>query len=234
MEIIDGVEIRDLSLYLKKEKILVVTDFHIGYEEDLNKRGVFIPRFQFKDILDRLERILDGIAVKKVVILGDLKHEFGVISLTEWKNTLQLIDFLTARCKSIILLKGNHDKILGPITAKRSIKVRKSFKAGRFLFAHGDYVPKNITQDVIIIGHEHPAVSLKKDGRSEVYKCFLKGKWKDKTLLVLPSFNLVAEGTDVLRDDMLSPFLNDISKFRVYIVSGGVYDFGKLSDLKKL
>ena len=47
MEIAKGIEIIDLGLYIKKHKLLVFADFHIGYEESLNKQGVLIPRFQF-------------------------------------------------------------------------------------------------------------------------------------------------------------------------------------------
>jgi len=61
MEITKDIEIIDLCLYLKKEKILIITDTHIGYEESLNKQGVLIPRFQFKGIIERLEKVLEKI-----------------------------------------------------------------------------------------------------------------------------------------------------------------------------
>ena len=53
MEISSGIEIIDLALYLKKEKILIIADTHIGYEEALNKQGMLVPRFQFKEIIKR-------------------------------------------------------------------------------------------------------------------------------------------------------------------------------------
>ncbi|MEM4245641.1 MAG: metallophosphoesterase, partial [Candidatus Nanoarchaeia archaeon] len=144
MDIVEGVEIKDLSLYLKNEKVLVLSDFHIGYEEALNKQGIFIPRFQYEEIISRLKNIFEGLDVKKVVILGDLKHEFGTISETEWRNTLQLIDFLAGYCAKIVLIKGNHDTILGPIAAKRNIKVKRFLKLGDFFMCHGHFIPKKI------------------------------------------------------------------------------------------
>lgn len=234
MEIVPGVEIRDLSLYLKREKVLVLSDFHIGLEEALNKQGYLMPRFQFDDIIKRLKKILDGLELKKIVILGDLKHEFGTISETEWRQTLQLLDFLTAYCNDIILIKGNHDTIIGPIAAKRNVKLRKFLRLGDFFLSHGD-VLKSADAKVMIIGHEHPAVGLKNGPRVEVYKCFLKGKFNGKTLIVVPSFNLVTEGTDVLKDETLSPFLSkNISSFEVFIVSDEVYYFGRLKNLRSL
>ncbi|MFH1210632.1 MAG: metallophosphoesterase [archaeon] len=235
MEIVSGVEILDLSLYLKKENVLVLSDFHIGYEEALNKQGVFIPRFQFEEIIARLKKILDGLSLKMIVILGDVKHEFGTISETEWRNTLKLLDFLSGYCKEVILIKGNHDTILGPIAAKRNIKVKGSLVVGDFFLCHGDKIPKSFSQKFVVIGHEHPAVGLRKDSRVEVFKCFLKGNWDGKTLVVMPSFNLVTEGTDILKEDLLSPFLQQsLSRFEVFVVGDEVYYFGKVEDLKRL
>jgi len=117
-------EMIDLALYT--DNILIIADTHIGYEEALNKQGILIPRFQFKEIIKRLEHIfavLKNKRIDKIIINGDVKHEFGTISEQEWRHTLQLLDFLSKHCKEIILIKGNHDTILGPIAKKRKVKV---------------------------------------------------------------------------------------------------------------
>ncbi len=128
MEILKDIEIFDLALYVKGH--LILTDFHIGYEEALNKQGVLVPRFQFQEIIRRLEKILKklkGKNIEKIVINGDLKHEFGTISDQEWRLTLRLLDFLGKYCKEIILIKGNHDTILGPIAKKRNVKILENY-----------------------------------------------------------------------------------------------------------
>jgi|TARA_B100001971_G_C18141746_1_gene510751 putative SbcD/Mre11-related phosphoesterase len=289
MKILNNIEMIDLALYINKT--LIVTDFHIGYEEALNKQGVLMPRFQFEEIIKRLEKIFLKLKNKKIdqiIINGDLKHEFGSISDQEWRLTLRLLDFLGKHCKEIILIKGNHDNILGPIARKRNVKVldhyiikssikknsikgksifkktlnKKSLKKlslnkkalkiinnkkdslmknlklnkkNNILVLHGDKIPsKELLKDVstIIIGHEHPAVSIKEGPRVELVKCFLVGKWKRHNLIVLPSFNLVTEGTDVLKEQILSPFLrNNLRNLNVYVVADKVYGFGKLKDL---
>lgn len=238
MEISKGLEIMDLCLYFKKEKALVLADVHMGYEEALNKQGILVPRFQYAETVKHLEGILSGFKVNKIIINGDLKHEFGTISETEWRHTLRLLDLLSEHCRKIILIKGNHDTILGPIAEKRGLDVKKNYVIGRTMIFHGNKIPTGEKFDSmkrIVIGHEHPAVSLYKNGRLEKFKCFLKGKWKKKELIVMPSFNLVTEGTDVLNEELLSPFLKqDISKFQVFIVSEGVYGFGSVEDIKSL
>ena len=92
MEIQKGIQIIDLALYLTKSRTLLITDTHIGYEESLNKQGMFIPRFYFKDMIQRLEKIRKKVKPLRIIINGDIKHEFGNISNQEWRHTLRLID----------------------------------------------------------------------------------------------------------------------------------------------
>ena len=280
MKIFNDIELIDLTVYV--DNTLILTDFHIGYEEALNKQGVLLPRFQFKEIIKRLDKIFAKLRkVEKIVILGDLKHEFGRISDQEWRHTLMLLDYLGKRCNEIILLKGNHDTILGPIAEKRNVKVldyykietiknktikkspilnkinkkislnnkslkninkksiiKNSFKIiknNKILCLHGDKIPnKDMLKDVstIIMGHEHPAVSIKDGPRAETFKCFLLGKWKRKNLIVLPSFNLVTEGTDILKEKLLSPLLkNNVRKMKAVVVADKLYDFSTIKNL---
>ena len=84
MEISNGIRIVDLFLYLENSQTLVVGDVHIGYEEEMTKTGYLVPRFHFKDIVDRTEGILSKVKdIKNIVLVGDLKHEFGIISEEE-------------------------------------------------------------------------------------------------------------------------------------------------------
>ena len=100
---------------------------------------------------------------------------------------------------------------------------------------HGDKIPnKNLLKDVstIIIGHEHSAVSVKEGPRVETFKAYLVGKWKKYNLIVQPSFNLVTEGTDVIKEKLLSPFLKgNLKNFNAIIVADKLYEFGKLKGL---
>lgn len=234
MQITKEIEIIDLGLWIKKHKLLVLADFHMGFEEALNKQGILVPRFQFKDIIQRLEKIFTKIKPDIIVVNGDIKHEFGTISDQEWRETLKLIDFLAKHCKKLLLTKGNHDTILGPIAKKRNIEVVDNFIVDEIIVTHGHKIPKDIAKyKTIIMGHEHPAVSIHERVRTEKFKCFIVGKYKRKRLIVQPSFNIVTEGTDVLREDILSPFLKqNLGNFDVYVVADKVYNFGKLKNLK--
>ena len=237
MEILKGIEIVDLALYLKKEKVLIIADTHIGYEEALNKQGVLVPRISFKELILKLEKILKKTGkLDRIIVNGDIKHEFGKISETEWRHTLRLLDFLSKHCKEVILVKGNHDTILGPIAGKRNVSVKDFVKIKNILIVHGDIlVKKGLLRGIktIIIGHEHPAITIRDVSRAEKYKCFLKGKYLRKNLIVMPSLNLLVYGLDVTATKKFSPFLKQkLDNFEVYIVSDKVYDFGKIKKLE--
>ncbi|MFH1209347.1 MAG: metallophosphoesterase [archaeon] len=228
MKILKDIEIIDLALYLKKEKILVIGDVHIGYEEALNKQGILIPRFQFNEILKRLDKIFDKVKPEIIVVNGDLKHEFGTISDQEWRQTLKIIDYLSEKAK-LILIKGNHDTILGPIANKRDIQIRDFYKIGDIIILHGNKLIKDLGK-IIVIGHEHPAITFK--GRDDKFKCFLKGKYEKSDLIVMPSFTQIVEGSDVLKEKLLSPYLKNINNFEVYVVEDKIYYFGKIKYLR--
>lgn len=228
MNILPKIKIIDLSLYLENEKILVISDLHLGIETTLNEKGFLIPRFQFQEIKSRLTKIITQINPDLIVINGDLKHEFGKITNQEYTEILELFDLL--RDKRVIVIEGNHDKILEPITNKRNITLISQYETDKITITHGDIIPKNLKK-IVIIGHEHPAISFK-DRPNEKYKCFLKGKYKNHDLIILPSFSFLSEGTDITKEKPLSPFLQQsLSDFEVYIVEDKLYKFGKVKDI---
>jgi uncharacterized protein len=235
MQISKDIQIQDLSLYFKAYDALVIGDVHLGFEESLTKQGVLMPRFQFKDTIQRLEKILEQVSAKEIIINGDLKHEFGSISSQEWHDSLLLIDFLRKHCEKVVLVKGNHDVILAPIAKKKGIEIVKDYWLGDTLITHGHVIPENAEKaKTVVIGDEHPAISIREGARAELYKCFLKGKWKGKLLVAMPSFNMVTIGTDIFKEKMQSPFLQqDLSDFEVFVVGDKIYEFGKLGKIAR-
>ena len=240
MEILKGIEIKGKALWIKKEKILIFGDFHLGYEDALIDAGTLIPKNMFSEIK---KEVLDLLKLKPeiIVINGDLKHEFSRISGQEWKDSLELIDLIKEKIRKegkLIIIKGNHDKILDKIAEKRNLKTVNYFILGKIAILHGDEIILDVLDKkikTIIIGHDHPALSLSDSVKQEKYKCFLLGKYKDKKLIVMPSFFNLVEGSNVKRGKLLSPYLDErtIGKFEVYIIGDKqVYKFGKLKGIK--
>ena len=75
MKLIQGIEAVDLAIYVKNT--LIIADIHIGIEEAMNRQGVFVPRFHFSDILNRMKGILDalkGRKIERIMINTHFKH----------------------------------------------------------------------------------------------------------------------------------------------------------------
>jgi hypothetical protein len=234
LEILPRLRIVGLTLFLEKERTLVFSDTHLGYEEYLNKQGILVPRFQYNSVAAHVKEALKQTNPSTVVINGDLKHEFGTISKQEWSEVLRFLDLFKGM--EVVLVKGNHDNIIGPLAGRKNVVLADSHAAGSILITHGDKNP-GVRQlrkvDTVVIGHEHPALGLREEGRVEKVKCFLVGRWKSRSLVVMPSLNFVAEGVDVLRERMLSPLLQqNMDDFRAIAVEDGVLmDFGRLGRL---
>jgi len=232
-------EFWDKALWFPVEKILCISDLHIGYENSLNSAGVFLPRFQFEQIMSDLKRIFEKTGkVKEVVINGDLKHEFGKISEQEWNETLKVLDFLQKNAGKVVLVKGNHDKSLEPIARRMEIEVVDFYVGGNTRFSHGErLIPECFDKKIerIVLGHRHPAVSISDKYKKERYKCFLVGKYKKKEVIILPSFFPLIEGSDIVNSDSNLLFIPEekLGNFEVYVVGDKleVLKFGKSKDL---
>ncbi len=238
-EIVPGIEILDLALWLPEERTLILGDLHLGIEEAMNQEGVLLPRNNFEDIKKRLKENVFGVTgkVKRVVINGDLKHEFGSISKQEWKEVIRMVQFIAERCGEVLLAKGNHDKIIGPLAGWSKLKLVDEFYITKMdcLALHGHEVRN--TDDykkakILVIGHDHPAITIRGGTKAETYKAFLKGTYNNKTLIVIPSLNSVRVGTNIKDGQTLSPMLKgSLKEFEVWAVEDKPYYFGKLGEL---
>ncbi len=231
MKIQKNLEIIDLGL--KYKDTLIIGDLQFGYEEYLNKKGVMIPRFQTEDALERINNTISKCGdLKRIVFNGDIKHEFGRISKQEWSSITRMLDELI-KSYVVVIVKGNHDVLLEPIIKNYGKKVSfvEKFILDDLFIVHGDKL-FNCKEKTIIIGHEHPSISfVEKPG--EKFKCFLKGKWKRKNLIVIPSFSSLAVGSDIRQEKFLSPYLeNGIKDFEIFIIEDKVYNFGKFKNLE--
>lgn len=233
------------SLWFPMEKTLVIADLHIGHEEAMNKAGIFFPRMQFKEIVSDLEKIFKKTGkIKEIIVNGDLKHEFGTISEQEWQETRKIIDLLKRNSEKVVLVKGNHDNILEPIAKRSEIYIKdfyiKKINNINVCFMHGDKLfPECLGNGIkiLVLGHRHPAVVISDNYKKERYKCFLVGKWRGKTVIILPSFFPLVEGSDIVntKENNL-PFIpeSELKNFGVYAIGDEVYNMGKLKKIGRL
>lgn len=225
------------SVFLLLAKILVIADVHIGYEDALMQAGIMMPRSQFKETMNDLKKVFDGIKAEEIIILGDLKHEFGTISGQEWREVREFLKYLKEKAR-VILIKGNHDKILEPISQQENIEVKDFYIKDEVAFIHGDKKFKEVEDKeikLIMMGHFHPAITIQEGAKKETYKCFLVGNWKGKEIIILPSFFPLVEGYDVTIEDTNLAYDFNLKNFQVFIpVENSVLEFGKVRDVGRL
>ena len=230
MKLSQETELVGKGLFLKAEKTLIIGDLHLGYEEMLINKGILVPKAQLKETLRDLEELVKKTRPLRIVINGDLKHEFGRVLGQEWKDTLTLIDWIGKLGIKLIIIKGTHDSILKPILRKRSLETVDSLLLGKIFIFHGDKeikIPSGVK--TLIIGHEHPAITLREGKKTEKFKCFLRGQWRGKGLIVLPAFNPLVEGTDILTESAISPLVKQMKRREVFVIGAKeIFNFGKI------
>jgi hypothetical protein len=227
-------EIIDLALYFPTHKTAVISDLHIGIEEAMNKQGMMVPRFHGKDIIKRLNRIFSRCNPDKIVINGDFKHEFGEISDQEWRDSMRVLDHLMEKGE-VILVRGNHDTIIEPIIRKRKLSFTDHYLFGDCYICHGDKRQDNQefeSAKLIVVGHVHPSLRLSRGGRTESYKCFLFGRFKEKDMIVMPSMSDSSVGTDISQLTSIMGEEVDFSEFRVIASLDKAYDFGVYKEIE--
>ncbi len=231
----------DKSVYFPKLKILAITDLHLGYETMLRERGLIFPLNQLEESKKDIRNIMKFLEkkkydVKKIIILGDLKHQFGF----SYGEAYEVRDFLRytenfVSGENLILIKGNHEKI-----ELDKNRYRDFYIEDETAFLHGDRIfPEVLDKKIktLVMGHSHPSVTIsdKKGIKKEKYKCFLIGKWKGKEAIVLPSFFSFNEGSKIVdgfnKDFFIIP-QKTLKNFKVHVVGKEkVYEFGKLGEI---
>jgi metallophosphoesterase superfamily enzyme len=108
---------------------------------------------------------------KRLIVLGDLKHNLPISSFSEKEETPFFLDLPV----EITIIKGNHDADIEMLT---SLPVLKEFVIDDVYLTHGHMtIPEEYLTKDIVVGHSHPAIELKdRMGKRYVEKCWVQGK----------------------------------------------------------
>lgn len=241
-----GCTVDGSALFLEESATIVVSDLHIGFEEESREGGVLLVDEQRAYFRDRFAALFARHEPACIVLNGDIKHAFGRISQQEWSDVTRLITSLQERC-AVRVVAGNHDTMLAPILARLGIELERAVLLGDLLIVHGDatleelvgkgHLDRDALAQVttIICGHEHPGLLLTDGVRAESLRCFLIGPLDGRRCVVTPAFNPLSGGVDVLRDRPLGPLLTSFDPFTVFgILDDGLAEFGSVRALKAL
>lgn len=214
MELYEGVEIIESypALYIEQIDAIVISDLHLGYESIAAEGGIMLPKVQLEDAIKKMQKIVKLKESRRIIICGDVKHEFSETTYHEFREVSYFIDFLHEAFEEVLLIKGNHDTFINRVARRKGVKVCDRYSEGGFLFIHGDKdIDLNIKEKFLIMGHEHPSIVLYDSINREKVKCFLYGEYKGKNIIVMPAFSYFALGSDInTTTELLSPILRKI------------------------
>jgi putative SbcD/Mre11-related phosphoesterase len=143
-----------------KTKTLLIADPHLGWEMQLQEKGIHVPSQTIK-ILNKLTAIIMEYQPNRLVILGDVKytvvsHEFG-----EWQDIPDFFKKLEGLIGSIAVVRGNHDANLEPLLPE---KVEFLPATGVVISDVGVFhghkwpSPALLGCKTLVMGHLHPVV----------------------------------------------------------------------------
>ena len=227
-------------LYHDRTSTLIAADLHLGYEEAMTRLGIFLPRLQLKKALEVFKEALEAVRPSRVVINGDIKHVYERLLKQEVNESLKLLDSLASwGVGDVILVKGNHDTFISGPLKRHGVEVVESLDlGGGVLLTHGH---KDVEDkfEVVVIGHEHPALQVDVGGARVKFPVFLVAPMESgETVIVLPATGAYQTGNPVglSRDNYLSPMMRErvvLESVKPYISdkSVGVFPLPPLKEI---
>lgn len=210
----------------EKERHLVITDLHIGFEANLISNDIFVePKELIFEMRDNIENLVKSEKADSLVLLGDIKSGIDSISKIEW-DAVPLFFEIGKDIKTIVI-PGNHDGNLQKLLPDYvTLTSSSGIVIGDVLLTHGHVMPSENLSGIakIVMGHVHPVyfqagsvvdgqrvwVSFKTQ-KSQVFPSS-KG---DLEILVVPSFNKYFYATHKrYYKKSISPILESIKNYQ--------------------
>jgi DNA ligase-associated metallophosphoesterase len=173
------------------EETLVFADLHLEKGSSFAARGrpQFVPPYDTRATLERMERLIARYAPRRVICLGDSVHDRQAAARIA-KADAERIAAMTHSC-DWIWVAGNHDPEPpdgwgGTILSEVAI--------GNIVFRHeaAEAPPDSGTAE--ISGHFHPTASVPTRAARVRGRCFVS----DARRLMMPAFGAYAGGLNVL------------------------------------
>lgn len=238
---IDGIEVIEPypAVYIEDIDAVAIADLHLGYEGIMADSGIFVPKVQFEKEMKVIKKVLEARKPGRVIINGDLKHEFSETSYHEFREVSDFLAYLRDTVDEVLLTKGNHDNFLARVASREGVELFDELELGKYFFMHGDKLPKSmekVKRKFLIIGHEHPAIALYDEiGVKEKIDCFLYGK----NILVLPAFSPLMQGSEINvipASELLSPVLKKYNVEELVVIGiseeTGCLKFSRLREMR--
>lgn len=157
-------------MYWEKEKMLILSDMHVGKSGHFRKEGIAIPQQVYQNDLNRLFAMIALFNPQEVMLVGDLFHS-RANKEWEWfadmRNQIPDIQFT--------LVLGNHDVLPRGVAENMHLQLCHRLDKGPFQFLHNanDVLQDDKSISGFISGHVHPSVMIPSGMRQKMrLPCF--------------------------------------------------------------
>lgn len=220
---------------------LVVADLHLGLEKEMAIAGARVPS-QLEKIERRLKALLQRTGKKKLIILGDLKHNIPTASWQEQKEIPEFVNRIKSVAK-MVLVKGNHDGGIEELVS--GLEVVREIRIGDTLLIHGHAKPLDTGYKTLIMAHNHPCIEFRgKLGGRLTESAWIRARFKpdyagegNPRIVIMPAFNDLIYGMPFnTREgrELLGPFFKrgwiDLEEAEAYLIDGTF--LGKIKNLR--
>ncbi len=181
------------ALYWAGERLLVVSDLHLGKSERIARLGgALLPPYDTQETLMRLGADIQAVAPQCVLCLGDSFDDLAAAeALSEaHRDTIRRLQ----AGRRWLWLEGNHDP--GPIDIGGEHLAHH--RRGPFTFRH---IAETGTAAGEISGHYHPKARIRRASRP----CFMV----DAHRLILPAYGCYTGGLDWTTPELRGLFAED-------------------------
>jgi DNA ligase-associated metallophosphoesterase len=182
------------GFYWPAERTLVFADLHFEKGSSFARRGQFLPPYDTRETLKRMEAATERYLPARIIALGDSFHD------REAADRLDEEERATLRRLAIgvewIWIAGNHDP--APPTWLGGM-ITEEIAIGGLVFRHE---PSAERQRGEVAGHLHPCATVVMRGRALRRRCFVSDGFR----VVLPAFGAYTGGLDVDEDAISSLF----------------------------
>lgn len=147
------------------ERVLIVTDLHLGMEYELAKNGISIP-YQTDRFLAELVGLVEDTTPDRLLMMGDVKHGVPRTSFQERREIPHFFNKLLDVVDNIDVTRGNHDgNLQNYLPEEVNLHSSKGVIIGsdkRIAAYHGHAWPhpQILGADLLISGHNHPTVLI--------------------------------------------------------------------------
>ena len=184
-----------------QEKNLVITDLHLGFEDNLPQNNIFLGKnTTVNESIKEVEKILVKTKPDSLILLGDIKSGIKSITKTEWNDVPVFLEKIKKQI-SVTIIPGNHDANIEKLIPEGiSLATSKGIIIEDVLLTHGHTMPSENFSSVnkIIMGHVHPVFFQEKsiiNGKRiwVTMKCnkqkIFPSKIGELEIIIIPTFN---------------------------------------------